>query len=1025
MPADDRAPSIGILALQAGLITQKQLMECIELQRAGADGDDIEQILLRKGYLKSEQAKQLRSRKSSQVPAAVPQTATSARTKTTKSVAPAPPARETSARKATAKLPAVPPAETSSRTATAPASAVPQRETGSRKATSRTTAVKKTGQQPAVRSETSVRKSGGTTAVRKPTRVTPALSDPSAEGAVEAPLPSQRKGILLGAAFAGIPLAVLIGYLIVRAQQRAAEPKNKVVNATKSTAPSTYTERDPKQNERPKERPPVRLFRLNDDSDLARRWNRIVDEIGDGGPNSYARYFKEVQILVAEAKGTPHAARLQRVHDDMLAEIEAYAESTYSFIAEQSATLAKAGKYGEAVTAWDWFPNAIDPIGLFQGRIEESKKKTRRAGLEFFADLEKKSAEHAAAGRFEEAKRLMMQALEIGFPEVTDVAFKKVAEFSSRETEAARKAEEESIAQYEKEIRDQKEASAVLDTIRARFWELVGQRKPESVEAFLKAERDKRPGEPFAGEFRLLDEVYARVRDLFSATGDALRGRIGQTVTLSFVDQVRTVRLKDVSSGNLVYLVEGRELAESLWRLHSSELIRLAGSDALRQAVAHMLSDEFDRALELLAGAGDRGKPVASFIESSSGYAAKSEARIRERARKFEADREYEKAAREYSKLVSVPALRAKALKDRARAYFQAENFVAAVMDVEQLFDLDIVDREAIDVLNKSYERSALISKAIAIYEKAAKKLPEDAHVLAALVALYLKIHEYPKAREALANARKLKNWDSSLVSSAHLLSVDEKGAFPGKTFKIQLDRYIVETDVDQKFTNEVAQFMGKVYQMYKKVFPYRKNENLHFYVKIFATESEFATYYKAVTGTDIAKGHGKVLAYYMPLTKELVGWNAKDLLETLQHEGLHQFVDFFVDDCPNWFNEGFACIFETSNEKETKFNAERHQLAKAGIARKFLPSLRELLLMSRQAWNASEYTVYYYGQSWSFIYWLIKQGRRDILDKYFDELMKGRTGRQAFDAVFGSGKVNLEELEAKWKLAVFSDSYE
>ncbi len=42
-PSEKSTPSIGILALQSGAITQKQLMECIELQRG--EGGDIETIL--------------------------------------------------------------------------------------------------------------------------------------------------------------------------------------------------------------------------------------------------------------------------------------------------------------------------------------------------------------------------------------------------------------------------------------------------------------------------------------------------------------------------------------------------------------------------------------------------------------------------------------------------------------------------------------------------------------------------------------------------------------------------------------------------------------------------------------------------------------------------------------------------------------------------------------------------------------------------------------------------------------------
>jgi tetratricopeptide (TPR) repeat protein len=619
----------------------------------------------------------------------------------------------------------------------------------------------------------------------------------------------------------------------------------------------------------------------------------------------------------------------------------------------------------------------------------------------------------------------MMSALEIGFPEVTEEAYEEIASLSDLEHKASREAEASAIAEYEAEIREQKETSSIVETMRARFWQLISQRKRDAVASFLRAEKKKRTGEAFQSEFTLLDRVLARIDALFDAVGKNLAVKRGRSVTLSFLDQVRTLRLKDVRRGKIIHLVDGRELSEELWQLHSEELLKLAGTNALNRASAHLMADEYDESIQILRGEGASGETLATFIEKSGSYVARNAGKIRDRARAHEREGDYEKAIRAWSKLASVPKLRAEALLARANAYYESQNFVAAVFDVEQLFEMNVASKKAIDILNQSYERSALITKALSIYEKASRKMPEEPKILGALVGLYMKIHEYGKARIALEQAKKLKGWDDSLGGPIHLLNIAEQGAFSGQVYKTPLGRYVVESNVDQSYTNEIASFMGNVYKMYERVFPYKKNDNLRFFVKIFRTESEFQGYFKRVTGKDAAGGAGVVTAYYMPITKELVGWKGKDLKNTLQHEGLHQFIDFYVDDCPMWFNEGFASIFETSTADSINMNRKRHQLAKVGIARK-MTSLRDLLLMSRREWNRdNNKTVFFYGVSWSFIYYLVKQGKRDMLDKYFEELMKGRTRRQAFDAVFGPGKVNLAELEAKWKLAVFNDRYE
>ena len=51
----DQKSSLGIIALQRKLIDQKQLMECLNLQRAAGPDASLEQILIKKGYLTKKQ----------------------------------------------------------------------------------------------------------------------------------------------------------------------------------------------------------------------------------------------------------------------------------------------------------------------------------------------------------------------------------------------------------------------------------------------------------------------------------------------------------------------------------------------------------------------------------------------------------------------------------------------------------------------------------------------------------------------------------------------------------------------------------------------------------------------------------------------------------------------------------------------------------------------------------------------------------------------------------------------------------
>src|SRR5207247_6198621 len=108
--------------------------------------------------------------------------------------------------------------------------------------------------------------------------------------------------------------------------------------------------------------------------------------------------------------------------------------------------------------------------------------------------------------------------------------------------------------------------------------------------------------------------------------------------------------------------------------------------------------------------------------------------------------------------------------------------------------------------------------------------------------------------------------------TAIHLLNIEEQGVFGSNVFKAKFGRYDVITNVDQAFANDIAQFMDKVYRGYVTVFPYKKNETLRFHLKIFATEGEFGKYFEKTTGQAVSTGSSRVGAYYMPITKELVG---------------------------------------------------------------------------------------------------------------------------------------------------------
>ena len=64
------------------------------------------------------------------------------------------------------------------------------------------------------------------------------------------------------------------------------------------------------------------------------------------------------------------------------------------------------------------------------------------------------------------------------------------------------------------------------------------------------------------------------------------------------------------------------------------------------------------------------------------------------------------------------------------------------------------------------------------------------------------------------------------------------------------------------------------------------------------------------------------------------------------------------------------------------------------------------------------------YGPSWAAVYYLIVNGQKSVIDAYLDALMEGKNRQQAFDAIFGPGKLNWEEFDAKLRRAIFNEEY-
>lgn len=143
----------------------------------------------------------------------------------------------------------------------------------------------------------------------------------------------------------------------------------------------------------------------------------------------------------------------------------------------------------------------------------------------------------------------------------------------------------------------------------------------------------------------------------------------------------------------------------------------------------------------------------------------------------------------------------------------------------------------------------------------------------------------------------------------------------------------------------------------------------------------------------------------------------------TLIHEMVHPLVDTNIQDCPPWFNEGLASLFEHAAEEDGRIVGRvnwRLRGLKAGIRDGTVPPFEALMAMDSEAFYQDPYGVHY-GTSRYLMYYLQQEG---LLQRY--TALVGRTraddpaGVGALKTVLGHEDLAAFQMQwAAWVLAL------
>lgn len=155
---------------------------------------------------------------------------------------------------------------------------------------------------------------------------------------------------------------------------------------------------------------------------------------------------------------------------------------------------------------------------------------------------------------------------------------------------------------------------------------------------------------------------------------------------------------------------------------------------------------------------------------------------------------------------------------------------------------------------------------------------------------------------------------------------------------------------------------------------------------------------------------------YYSSYHKALV-MNIDTGGGTLVHEIVHPYIEANFPDCPSWFNEGLASLYEQSSERDggiVGLTNWRLTGLQRSIIKKTNPTFYKLLSTSRREFYDDD-TGVYYAQARYLCYYLQEMG---LLVKFYHEFTTNsdhdRTGYQTLKKVLNEN--DMADFQKKWE---------
>ena len=236
------------------------------------------------------------------------------------------------------------------------------------------------------------------------------------------------------------------------------------------------------------------------------------------------------------------------------------------------------------------------------------------------------------------------------------------------------------------------------------------------------------------------------------------------------------------------------------------------------------------------------------------------------------------------------------------------------------------------------------------------------------------------------------------------------------KRHEYKTPNYHVISNIDRRTCAEAARLLEEAYRAYNVQMEWTKGrEESRFKVYLFFSQEAYLTYTRRVMGTSPTNSAG----LFSPHLKQLLIWNLPDrkqMLQTVRHEGFHQYLDRILPDPPTWLNEGLAVYYENASYRSGRWETGERRSDLLFRRDDFLPLAQFFRQPSREFYKEG---IRSYAQAWAVVYFL-RHGPEPypaLFTRLFKDLRTTDRGAEVVERVFSN--VEPERMEKDFRAFV------